>query len=1074
MRHLLPLFFTALTLGLSGQVNDSLRAVIEAGSGTVLDHPTYGPILRTPVERFADLPAYPFASHYVDVDPGDDQPLYMHYLDEGPADGPVVLLLHGNPAWSYVVRDLVEPLTAAGFRVVAPDLIGFGKSDKPARRSVHTYDNQVAWVTRFIEALDLREITLHCQDWGGLIGLRVAVYETERFARVAASNTALPDGTIGNEESFSRWRDVISQQVEQFSTVMDRATVSELTADDLLAYDAPYPEDRYTAGPRQLPSEVPFDPDSPEARENTAALELWAEWTKPLMTLFAEPEQGGVTAGGQAQLRDLVPGAAGQPHRNFSTDIAAHYIREDIPDTIARYLIAFATPAQDTFSTDSLLAYAATFPPMPKESVDLFALTGERSVTFGSGLPYNDLEYTLYDTDYMEGETNGFDVFMPVDPSRAFPGADEIKLLRGVNNVDLNAAYDGADGDRYILGTAEIDVPFFLRGEDGVDNDYVSVTNFDYNYGYVQLRGTADDYALVYCDGSQGCATEGSYLFYTAGDQLDLVAFIWPCDDLALPISGAQPRNPRALCNATGRLRLDDTTHFRFAEPLDLTVAEPDGLAQFGGAGKELIGGITVDASGNSYVFGMTDSNLDGEASGDNEIFVQQILPDGSAGWLREIVLPDGSLLFDGVTDADYLYVAGRTLGALPGFTNAGRWDGILLKYRLRDGELVATDQYGNPGLDGYGNITLDGAGHLYVSGAGSPPGAPGTDPDYLVAKHRTDDLSNVWRYVQPPGAERVIVSEGWGGLTYVPATAGGEEARLVTGGWYMTQGGANGFLEVLEGLDAAAPRRVAYTTVASPGPQADWVLDNTADAAGNIYAVGFTTGVLGTAHLGEHDAFIVRYDRDLANPTFLQLGTAVSDAYRKVTIDSVGDLYAIGYTYGDYARPNPDRSLGSGDVIVDKFSPDLQLLASRQLGTPHEERGYHWWTPGGLYIGGLTEAALAGPSGGSFDGFVLRLSADDLATTTDGSPVSAADPVVARELAIALFPNPAGDWLQLRLEGQHSGHVELLDAGGRRLQRHSFVASSLKLDLSDQSRGTYYLRIVTAGATAFRMLVKQ
>lgn len=182
-----------------------------ADSGVVATDPVLGDILRTSATRFDNLPGYDFAANYVDV--GITGPLRMHYLDEGPSDGPVVLLLHGNPAWSYLIREMVPPLTEAGYRVVAPDLIGFGKSDKPVERAAHTYDNHVTWVTNFIEILDLSDVTLHVQDWGGLIGLRMAVYEPGRFARVALSNTVLPDGTVGNEEAFSRWRDSISQTV---------------------------------------------------------------------------------------------------------------------------------------------------------------------------------------------------------------------------------------------------------------------------------------------------------------------------------------------------------------------------------------------------------------------------------------------------------------------------------------------------------------------------------------------------------------------------------------------------------------------------------------------------------------------------------------------------------------------------------------------------------------------------------------------------------------------------------------------------------------------------------------------
>ena len=323
---------------------DSIAAVVESDSGAIGTHPEHGLILRTAPARFDDLEGWPYPARYVDVDPsGAGIGLQMHYIDVGPRDGEVVLLMHGNPAWGYLVRDLVDPLTEAGYRVIVPDLIGFGKSDKPLSREAHTYDHHVRWVRAFTDSLDLRGVTLHGQDWGGLIGLRVAVYQQDRFARVAASNTALPDGTIGDERTFSRWRDVISQRVPRFSQVMQAASRAELTPGQLRAYDAPFPEEEpydYTAGPREMPAEVPFDPDSEEAIENRAAVAAYDAWGVPIMTLFSEDPETGTTAGGQTQL-DTLSGAAGNAHVNLGDEIAGHYIREDVPDSVTTYLLEF-------------------------------------------------------------------------------------------------------------------------------------------------------------------------------------------------------------------------------------------------------------------------------------------------------------------------------------------------------------------------------------------------------------------------------------------------------------------------------------------------------------------------------------------------------------------------------------------------------------------------------------------------------------------------------------------------------------------------------------------------------------
>jgi hypothetical protein len=616
---------------------------------------------------------------------------------------------------------------------------------------------------------------------------------------------------------------------------------------------------------------------------------------------------------------------------------------------------------------------AAAFPAMPKDLTALAAVRGVASLTFGSGTPYNDVEYTLLDTDYMEGETHGYDTFMPVDPSAAAPGADTIKIVNGSSNVDFDVAYSGQRGDRIVLGTAEIALPFFSRGSDGIDNDYAVITNFNFALGHVQLRGSAADYTLLRCTLADGCKTDGWYLFHTAGSEPDLIAFFFRCDDVALNISGATPRNPKALCNSNEALSLADNNQFRFAQPVSTVVALPGQATQFGSRGKELVGGLAVDAQGNRYVVGQTD----GSNGSDSTVFVTRIDADGTRRWSWELPLPNGSLLFDAAADGEHLYAVGRTLGALPGQRNAGRWDAIIVKLRLADGVLVASNQWGNEGLDGYGNVVLDDAGHLYVSGAGSPAGASGTDDRHLVAKHRTADLANVWRQIVAPEATgEVRVSEAWGGLSYVPGALPGQ-GRLVAGGWFMGGGAgstsANGFLEVWAGLHEATPTRVASTVIASAGVQADWVLDNAVDAAGRIYAVGFTTGSLQGAARGQGDAFVVRYDADLRNPVFRQVGGAFSEGFRRMAIDPAGRVFAVGYTAGDLQGSNADPTRATADVWVHSFDAELNPLALRQFGTPHEDRAVLRLQGGALHLAGSTEGALGGPSAGSFDAFVLR-----------------------------------------------------------------------------------------------------
>lgn len=641
-----------------------------------------------------------------------------------------------------------------------------------------------------------------------------------------------------------------------------------------------------------------------------------------------------------------------------------------------------------TTTTAQLIDLAKTFPAMPKELAELATLrgpAGATSLTFSSGLPYNDLEYTLFDTDYIDGETNGYDTFMSVDPSSPTPGANQIKIINATGNVNLDTTYSGQNGDRIVLGTAEIALPFFLRGSDNIDNDYAVITSFDYRFGHIQLRGTAADYGLVRCTLTDGCKTDGYYLFHTASAQPDLVAFVFRCDDLPGTAGGNQPQSTKAFCNTGEALSLTDTNHFRFAAPVSTTVALP-GQVQFGTTGKEIVGGITTDAAGNRYVVGQTDGSFNGGATADNRVFASRINANGTPGWTYELPLSNGSLLWGVATDTEYLYAVGRTLGALPGATSAGRWDGIIVKIRLSDGAQMATSQWGNAGLDGYGNVVLDDAGNLYVSGAGSDPnGGGGTDAFHLVAKHRTSDLSNVWRQVVAPAypnGQVIASAEAWGGLSYSPGAAPGQ-GRLVAGGWFMGTGNggisAQAFLEVWTDLHLTAPQRAASTVIASAGVQADWVLDNVVDSAGNIYAVGYTSGGLQGTARGQGDAYIVKFDANLQNPVFRQLGTAQGDAFRRMQIDSTGNLYAIGYTYGDYQGPNADANKRTGDVIVQKFDSALNPVAALQFGTPHEERAYMHLHSGVLHIGGMTEAALAGPNRGSFDGFVVKVDAQTM-----------------------------------------------------------------------------------------------
>lgn len=290
--------------------------------------------LRTPDERFANLPGYPFAPRYLDTADG----LRMHYVDEGPDHAAPVLMLHGEPSWSYLYRKMIPIVAAAGHRVIAPDLIGFGRSDKPVRREDYTYQRHVDWMRGVLEQLDLRDITLVCQDWGGLIGLRLAAEHGDRFARVMAANTFLPTGDTPLGPAFLAWRQY-SQETPDFHVggIIKGGCATALSPDVIAAYNAPFPDDRYKAGARQFPTLVPASPDDPAAAANRKAWEALRQWRKPFLTAFSD--QDPVTHGGDKALRELIPGCNGQPHTTIVG--GGHFLQEDKGEELARVVVDF-------------------------------------------------------------------------------------------------------------------------------------------------------------------------------------------------------------------------------------------------------------------------------------------------------------------------------------------------------------------------------------------------------------------------------------------------------------------------------------------------------------------------------------------------------------------------------------------------------------------------------------------------------------------------------------------------------------------------------------------------------------
>ena len=295
--------------------------------------------LRTPEERFADLPDYPFEPNYAEVQDGEGGILRVHYLDEGPADAAPVLLVHGEPSWSYLYRHMVPILVNAGHRVVVPDLVGFGRSDKPTRQTDYSYARHVAWLSELVfDHLDLRDATFFGQDWGGLLGLRLVAAEPDRFTRVVIGNSGLPTGHGPASEAFLRWQR-FSQTTPVFPVgdLVGRACTTELSAAVVAAYDAPFPDDTFKAGARIFPSFVPTNSDDPETAPNQAAWRVLEAFQKPFLCAFSDSDP--VTAGGDAPFLAKVPGARGRQHPTIVG--AGHFLQEDAGPELAAVIRDF-------------------------------------------------------------------------------------------------------------------------------------------------------------------------------------------------------------------------------------------------------------------------------------------------------------------------------------------------------------------------------------------------------------------------------------------------------------------------------------------------------------------------------------------------------------------------------------------------------------------------------------------------------------------------------------------------------------------------------------------------------------
>jgi haloalkane dehalogenase len=290
-------------------------------------------VLRTPDDRFENLPDFPFDPHYTEVDG-----IRVHYLDEGPPDGQVVLLMHGEPSWSFLYRKMIPVLTAAGYRCIAPDLIGFGKSDKLAKRTDYSYKFHVDVMNQFFRSLDVQNAVLFGQDWGGLIGIRVLVDNLERFDRMVVANTGLPTGEHTPPDAFKAWLEY-SQNVEDFHVggIIKGGCQSDLSDAVVAAYDAPFPADEYKEAARIFPAFVPISPDDPEADNNKQAWKTLSQWDGKVLTLFSD--QDPITMGGYKPFQKLLPGAKNQPHATIEG--AGHFLQEDKGEELAQKMVAW-------------------------------------------------------------------------------------------------------------------------------------------------------------------------------------------------------------------------------------------------------------------------------------------------------------------------------------------------------------------------------------------------------------------------------------------------------------------------------------------------------------------------------------------------------------------------------------------------------------------------------------------------------------------------------------------------------------------------------------------------------------
>ncbi len=332
-------------------------------------------VLRTPDERFVNLPDFDFEPHYTVVPRGDGEGegIRIHHIEAGPPDGPLVLLMHGQPTWSYLYRRMIPVFVERGVRVMAPDLVGFGRSDKPTERDDYTYQRQVDWLSAWLRSNGVMHTTLVGQDWGGLIGLRMAALDPARFDRIVAANTGLPlpvgvppetaeairkfraeaptptmaemreaisgGGSVDRALRFAYWQKWTWETEDMPAGMMVAGAVDgvRLTREEIAAYDAPFPDPSYKAGIRAMPSRVPNLPDDPAVPAQQEAWRVFSEWTKPFLCAFSDNDP--VTRGGNRVFEERIPGAQGQPH--VTIEGGGHFLQEGRGAELANIVVDF-------------------------------------------------------------------------------------------------------------------------------------------------------------------------------------------------------------------------------------------------------------------------------------------------------------------------------------------------------------------------------------------------------------------------------------------------------------------------------------------------------------------------------------------------------------------------------------------------------------------------------------------------------------------------------------------------------------------------------------------------------------